>query len=517
MALRRRSSRLTILATALAVRVATAAATVSFASTSGMLSRSVSPLSSLSVSDPDDNPRPTKRARKAGDEGQKGEEGAKNMQTNRKKAMRTKKEIPEPKPEDFPARMTNRWKIGPHVSSAGGVENAIVNAARVGANAFAIFLKSQRKWDSKPLTDESIAKFKHRMKDFGYSPSHVLPHGSYLVNLGNPDSLKREKSYQCFLDDLKRCEQLGLELYNVHPGSTVGAATTEQSLALIAECINRAHKETESVVIVLENMVRLTVTQAGSGNVIGSRFSELGDIIEQVEDKTRVGVCLDTCECPSKRKMEGYDITTRDGWNATSTPATVLAEFDRDVGMSYLRGMHINDSKAELASKKDRHENIGLGHLGLRTFAHILSDPRTRDIPLILETPAYDVPSSGSAAARERLAAEGMGVWRTEVSVLNRLSGRLPISKENDERDGKSQDGVALKERELEDCRAEIADAVAKASKLRDAKGKKAGGVGGARKGKKRKTRKGTEEEEDELDDHDEGQDGDESCCGSAH
>ncbi|TFK79502.1 AP endonuclease, partial [Polyporus arcularius HHB13444] len=447
----RRSTRFIAVAATMQM-MATAAAVVTYAATSGMLSRSVSPLSSLSEheSDTDDNPRPTKRARTSRDDDSKDKNDAKDTQEG-KKTRRKKKEISEPIPGDFAARVTNRWKIGPHVSSAGGVENAIVNAASVGANAFAIFLKSQRKWDSNALKDESIAKFKERMKEFGYSPRHVLPHGSYLVNLGNADSEKREKSYQCFLDDLKRCEQLGLELYNFHPGSTVGAATLEESIALIAESINRAHKETEHVVIVLENM-------AGSGNVIGSRFVELGDIIKQVDDKTRVGVCLDTCHMFAA----GYDITTEAGWNAT------MAEFDTDVGMSYLRGMHINDSKAALASKKDRHENIGLGHLGLRTFAHILSDPRTRDIPLILETPAYDVPTGSSAAARERLATEGMGVWRAEVSVLNRLSGRLTDESGEEE----EAEGGGL-ESELEAGRKEIANAVAKASKLRDGKGKK--------------------------------------------
>ncbi|EED78926.1 predicted protein, partial [Postia placenta Mad-698-R] len=179
--------------------------------------------------------------------------------------------------------------IGPHVSAAGGVENTIINAAKVGANAFALFVKSQRKWTSSAFTEHSVSSFKSRMKTFGYSPSHILPHGSYLVNLGNPDSDKREKSYQCFLDDLKRCEELGLRLYNFHPGSTVGQATMDESISLIAECINRAHKETQNAVIVLENM-------AGSGNIVGSRFSDLGKIIEQVDDKTRVGVCLDTCQ-----------------------------------------------------------------------------------------------------------------------------------------------------------------------------------------------------------------------------
>ncbi|KAJ8454412.1 hypothetical protein ONZ51_g13037 [Trametes cubensis] len=484
----------------------------------------MSSLSSPSTSESppivDDNPRPTKRARIGVPEGAFCE----NYDTaSQKKPRQRKKTVNEHAPGDFMVRAANPWKIGPHVSSAGGVENAIINAASVGANAFAIFLKSQRKWESNALKDESITKFKERMKAFGYSPSHVLPHGSYLVNLGNPDSDKREKSFACFLDDLKRCEQLGLHLYNFHPGSTVGAGTMEDSLSLIAECINRAHRQTDNVVIVLENM-------AGSGNVIGSRFSELGQIIREVKNKARVGVCLDTCEIhaafglrsefnypPGHMYAAGYDITTREGWQRT------MEEFDREIGVGYLRGMHLNDSKATLGSKKDRHENIGLyvismlvphiehslayhvrlsinvcmrsGHLGLRTFVHILADPPTRDIPLILETPAYDIPTGSNAAARDRLATEGMGVWRTEVAVLNRLSGR-----------GCDEDSqIQVTEDELEEGRKELEAAVKKASQSRNGKGKKVDEFG---KGKKKAKSKKNAAEDDE--DHDSG-------CGSEH
>ncbi|OSC97930.1 AP endonuclease [Trametes coccinea BRFM310] len=441
----------------------------------------MSSLSSLSSSDSDeeDQSRSTKRRRTQ-------ETDEENAPKPTKKTRRTRTvEVHERKPEDFVVRASNTWKIGPHVSAAGGIENAIINAASVGANAFAIFLKSQRKWDSNALKDESIAKFKERMKTFGYSSTHILPHGSYLVNLGNPDREKRDKSYECFVDDLKRCEQLGLSLYNFHPGSTVGAGTLEKSLSLIADCINRAHEVTKNVTIVLENMACFP---AGSGNVIGSRFSELGEIIRQVDDKRRVGVCLDTCHMYAA----GYDITSRQGWQF---------EFDREIGIGYLRGMHLNDSKAALGSKKDRHETIGLGHLGLRTFVHILADPRTRDIPLILETPAYDVQTGSSAAARQRFATEGMGVWRTEVAVLNSLSGR-----------GKDDGFVDVSEEELEERRKEIEEAVRTASKLRDAKGKKVDEGG---KAKPKSKRKRAVEEDDNIHNGDE-EDGD-SCCESGH
>ncbi|EDR06513.1 uncharacterized protein LACBIDRAFT_251065, partial [Laccaria bicolor S238N-H82] len=281
--------------------------------------------------------------------------------------------------------------VGAHVSAVGGVENAIVNARAIGANAFALFIKSQRKWTSPPLSEESIASFKKRMKEYGYSPNVVLPHGSYLINLGNPDADKRKKSYDCFLDDLKRCEQLGLTLYNFHPGSTVGDCSTDESLSLIAECINQAHKETAFVTTVLENM-------AGAGNIIGGDFAHLAGIIERVEDKTRVGVCLDTCHSFAA----GYDIRTKEGWEST------LTKFDSQVGLSYLRGMHLNDSKTEFNSKRDRHENIGLGHLGIPAFQHILNDPRVQNIPLILETPSFEKPAE---------------VWGKEIEVLMKLSG----------------------------------------------------------------------------------------------
>ncbi|KAI0074196.1 AP endonuclease [Panus rudis PR-1116 ss-1] len=370
--------------------------------------------------------------------------------------------------KDFASRVQNDWKIGPHVSASGGVENTIVNAASIGANAFALFLKSQRKWSSPDLKPDSVESFKFRLKEYDYSPEHIVPHGSYLVNLGNPDVEKRNKSYECFLDDLQRCEQLGLRLYNFHPGSTVGQISTEECLSLIAECINKAHKATKSVVIVLENM-------AGSGNVIGSTFSEIGGIIKQVDDKSRVGVCVDTCHSYAA----GYDIRTKEGWNK------LLEEFDREIGLKYLRGMHLNDSKGGLGSKKDRHENIGLGELSLSTFSHIVTDPRTKNIPLILETPAYDAPGSGLL--------DGMEVWKKEVEVLNRLSSNPDAS-----------------QGELDAWTQEIRKVVREASSKKNAKGGKqkeketdrTGGKVGDGKGKAKKTmareKRKTVEEEDE-------------------
>ncbi|OCH92251.1 AP endonuclease [Obba rivulosa] len=287
-----------------------------------------------------------------------------------------------------------------------------------------------------------------------------MPHGNYLVNLGNPDDEKREKSYQCFLDDLKRCQALGLHLYNFHPGSTVGQTTPEASLTLVADCINRAHRETENVVLILENM-------AGAGNVLGGRFSELGSVIQQVVDKSRVGVCLDTCHMFAA----GYDIRTKEGWDAT------MIEFEHEIGLQYLRGMHLNDSKASLGSKRDRHANIGLGELKLSTFAHILSDPRTQGLPLILETPAFDAPGTNWRTG-------GMDVWRSEVAVLHRLADHSGTD--------------AGFEGRLAEWTRELADMVGEASGVRSAKGNKVNHEG--RPVKKRRKGKAAEDEAEETD-----------------
>ncbi|KAH6887300.1 xylose isomerase-like protein [Coprinopsis sp. MPI-PUGE-AT-0042] len=295
------------------------------------------------------------------------------------------------------------WKVGAHVSAAGGVANAPVNAAEIGCSAFALFLKSQRKWSSPPLSPRSIALFKHRMKQLNFDPkTDVLVHGNYLVNLGNPDASKRKVAYDCFLDEIRRCGQLGVTLLNIHPGSTVSLTTPANSCSLIAECINEAHRETvgglgADVVVVLENM-------AGSGNVIGSTFEEIALIIAGVDDKTRVGVCFDTCHGFSA----GYDFRTKAGWDET------MRKFDEAIGLKYLKAMHLNDSKTEFGSKKDRHESIGMGSLGLTSFHHILNDQRTKDIPLVLETPSWERPKE---------------VWGTEIGVLRKLIG-LPISTE---------------------------------------------------------------------------------------
>ncbi len=260
--------------------------------------------------------------------------------------------------------------IGAHVSAAGGVENAPANAHAIGATAFALFTKNQRQWVAPPLTAKSIELFKKRCAEFGYTPSTILPHDSYLINLGNPDTEALQKSREAFIDEMKRCEQLGLDRLNFHPGSHLGKVSEEQCLELIAESINIALKESSGVIAVIENT-------SGQGSNLGFKFEHLKQIIDRVTDKSRVGVCIDTCHAYTA----GYDLRTEEAF------ASTFNNFDRIVGFKYLKGMHLNDTKKGLGSRVDRHESIGAGELGIDTFRMIMTDPRFDGIPLILETP----------------------------------------------------------------------------------------------------------------------------------
>ena len=258
--------------------------------------------------------------------------------------------------------------ICPHVSASGGVEFAPVNAKEVGATAFALFTRNQRQWVSKPLAEESIALFKQRCEEYGYDARYILPHDSYLINLGHPQVEGLEKSRAAFYDEMHRCEQLGLTMLNFHPGSHLNEFSADDCLARIAESINIALDKTQGVTAVIENT-------AGQGSNMGFSFYHLAQIIAQVEDKSRVGVCLDTCHTYSA----GYDI--RDNYDA------VWTEFGEVVGFEYLRAIHLNDTKKALGSRVDRHESIGLGLLGMDFFKKFMKDPRFDNIPLILETP----------------------------------------------------------------------------------------------------------------------------------
>ncbi len=260
--------------------------------------------------------------------------------------------------------------IGAHVSASGGVENAPLNANAIGAKAFALFTRNQRQWKSSPLTKKSISLFKEHCEEFGYEAKHILPHDSYLINLGHPDPDGLQKSRDAFLDEMQRCEQLGLDRLNFHPGSHLNELPVDDCLARIAESINRTLDQTAGVCAVIENT-------AGQGTNLGYTFEQIAAIIDRVEDKTRVGVCIDTAHTLAA----GYDIKTEQGFTET------FRHFDEVIGFSYLRGMHINDSKKDLATRVDRHDSIGKGVMGMTTFKMLMADPRFDDIPLILETP----------------------------------------------------------------------------------------------------------------------------------
>lgn len=259
--------------------------------------------------------------------------------------------------------------IGAHVSASGGVENAPLNAAAIGADAFALFTKNQRQWTSPPLSDASIAAFSTNCAGT-FSSAQILPHDSYLINLGSPEPEALEKSRAAFLDEMQRCEQLGLDRLNFHPGSHLGKCSENECIALIAESINLTLTKTESATAVIENT-------AGQGSNIGYRFEHLAQIIEQVKDKNRVGVCIDTCHTFTA----GYDLRTEKAFIST------FEEFSQTVGFQYLRGIHLNDSKKDLGTRIDRHECLGKGFIGLECFRFLMEDPQFNGIPLILETP----------------------------------------------------------------------------------------------------------------------------------
>ena len=260
--------------------------------------------------------------------------------------------------------------IGAHVSISGGVENAPENAENIGAKAFAMFTKNQRQWQAKPLTNKNITEFKANISKGGFDPAHILPHDSYLINLGHPEEEGLKKSRNAFIDEMQRCEQLGLKYLNFHPGSHLNKIDPEKCLERIAESINLALDNTKGVAAVIENT-------AGQGTNMGKRFEDLAMIIKNVSDKTRVGVCLDTAHTYSA----GYDIKTAKGFE------NALEEFDRIVGLKYLKALHLNDSKKLFDSRVDRHDSIGKGTLGIEPFKFIMNSPQFDNIPMVLETP----------------------------------------------------------------------------------------------------------------------------------
>jgi deoxyribonuclease-4 len=260
--------------------------------------------------------------------------------------------------------------IGAHVSAGGGVENAPLNAKEIGARAFALFTKNQKQWNASPLTSKSIDAFKKNCTENGFLPEMILPHDSYLINLGHPEEEGLTKSREAFTEEMTRCEQLGLKMLNFHPGSHLNKISPSECLSRIAVSINMALEKTKGVTAVIENT-------AGQGTNMGYAFEHIAEIISQVDDKSRVGVCIDTCHTFTA----GYDLRTKEVFDQT------FAGFDRIIGWNYLRAIHLNDSKKELATRVDRHHSIGQGFLGMEIFEVLMNDPHFDNLPIILETP----------------------------------------------------------------------------------------------------------------------------------
>lgn len=262
----------------------------------------------------------------------------------------------------------NKW-IGAHVSTTGGVFNAPKNASEIGAKAFALFLKNQQRWEAKPYTHEDISKFKDEITKYGFDPKYILPHDGYLINLGNADSEKREKSLKAFIDEMERARSLGLECINTHPGSHLKEISEEECIELIADSFNKAMDAVPDIKIIIENT-------AGQGSNMGYKFEHIGEIIKRINNKSRIGVCLDTCHTFAA----GYELKTLEGYNET------MDLFEKYIGFKYLSAVHLNDSMFDVGSKKDRHERIGHGFLGMEFFSLFMNDKRFDNIPIILET-----------------------------------------------------------------------------------------------------------------------------------
>jgi apurinic endonuclease APN1 len=303
--------------------------------------------------------------------------------TQRKKEREAKKKLREAQ-EVYALRKKDQsetypWRLGVHVNNDEPfIENAVLDASRLGARSFALFLKSEKRWKGHYMTPGSAMRFMSNMRTAGIEPEYVLPHGSYLINLANLSKVKRNQSVLCLLDDLKRCKRLGLPLYNLHPGAATDGNKAD-GIDRVAEGLNLAHAATSegrhTVTILLETM-------AGGGTQLGGRFEEIRAIIDKVKDKSRIGVCLDTCHLFSA----GYNLKTKEGWREC------LADFDRVIGAPYLRAIHMNDSQHEIASRRDRHDNLGLGFMGVECFVDIVTNPRFQNMPIVMETPSYENP-----------------------------------------------------------------------------------------------------------------------------
>ena len=330
------------------------------------------------------------------------------------------------------------------------MHNSITNAVQIGANAFALFLKSQRKWTSPPIAQEALDQFRALSHTHSFeADKHCVPHGSYLVNLAQAEKAKADQAYSSFLDDLQRCESLGIKLYNFHPGNTNGGDRAA-AIGRIAAQLNRAHAATSTVVTLLEHM-------AGQGdNVVGSTFEDLRDIIALIDDKSRVGVCIDTCHAFAA----GYDLRAPEAFKAT------FEKFEEVVGLNYLRALHLNDSKAPFHSRRDLHANIGTGFLGLRAFHNVMNYDSLQHLPMVLETPIDRAGPDGKTIQDKQ-------IWADEIKLLESLIGMDPEGEEFRAHDSRLQALGTSERNKIQDQVDRKADKVAKAKKKGD-KGTKA-------------------------------------------
>ncbi|KAJ5908866.1 Endodeoxyribonuclease IV [Penicillium taxi] len=336
-----------------------------------------------------------------------------------KKGKKTKEEKESEAMPLAPRTQGLKMFVGAHVSAAAGVFNSIHNSEKIGGNAFALFLKSQRKWDNPPLLDEHRDKFHKLSIEKGYDVAkHVLPHGSYLVNLAQDDKSKSDQAYKSFIDDLRRCEALGIKLYNFHPGSSNGTPLPE-ALGRLAKNLTKAIEETSTVIPVLETM-------CGHGTTIGGYLAEFRDLLALIpkEHHDRIGICIDTCHSFAA----GYDLVSPEGFKA------FLTEFDELIGIKFLRALHLNDSKAPFGSKRDLHANIGTGFLGLRAFHNVMNEPLFEGLPMVLETPidrpANEIKDEGDEPSRKKAKKASASalvadptVWAREIKLLESLIG----------------------------------------------------------------------------------------------
>jgi deoxyribonuclease-4 len=259
--------------------------------------------------------------------------------------------------------------LGAHMSIAGGVGNALLAGKRVNCDAIQIFTKSSRQWASKPYSKEEVEHFHLQRKETGIGA--VVAHDSYLLNLASSDTAMRRRSIAAFIDELERCETLGVSNLIAHPGAHVGAGELE-GIRIIAKSLDEIHKACPGYHV----KVTLEIT-AGQGSCLGYRFEQIADMIDAVKQGDRLRVCFDT----EHAFAAGYDLRTKEGYERT------FGEFDQIIGIELLAAFHLNDSKKNLNSRVDRHEHIGKGFLGVEAFRMLMNDRRFWGLPMCLETP----------------------------------------------------------------------------------------------------------------------------------